>query len=402
MVEVSKGEYHHGLTIREFREKGGMTQAKLAELWPKSPKFGGGEGVNVTYVQDIEHGKKHVDDPRTLRKLCDILAIPYWRFGLSEFDPFNPNAVPRLGNSMYNETLNTAECLIKRTWHLRRVAPLPFVEESVENLNRLFAYLRENIPPPLQLEDHFMMLYAQVQRLNAVMDVERQRYENALRAFERMHDIAVTIDHPATLALALLGMGTELERAGKQQEAVDRLEEARDESFRASKHVAALTNAYLARAYASNEQPAQFKRAIDTAQRIATDIKMYYGDGTDFVFHSISGILAERSYGYLEIKEPEKTLEMKDEIRRQIAVEGNVWLDAWIPLDWAKAYRMLGEVEKAVEAGREFYHKAKALQSPHASSRAYMFLESLESAGYGNVPAVQDFRDELEQAKQDK
>jgi len=127
--------------------------------------------------------------------------------------PFNPNFAPRQGHSMYNETLNTAESLIKRTWHLRRVAPLPY--------------------------------------------------------------------------------------------------------------------AYPARAYASNEQPAQFKRAIDTAQKIARDIKMYYGDGTDFVFHSISGILAERSYGYLEIKEPEKTLEMKDEIKRQIAVEGILNLNCY-------------------------------------------------------------------------
>ncbi len=391
--------YHHGLVIEEFREKCKMTQAKLAELWPKPD---GGEGVNTRYVQDIEYGKKHIEDSNTLRKLCDILHIPHWRVGLSEYDPFNPNSAPRQGHSMYNETLNTAESLIKRTWHLRRVAPLPFVEESVESLNRLFTYLRENIPPPLQLENHFMILYAQVQRLNAVIDVEHQRYESAFRTFESMHDIAVTIDHPATLALSLLGMGTELERAGKQQETVDRLEEARDESFRASKHVAALSNAYLARAYASNEQPAQFKRAIDTAQKIARDIKMYYGDGTDFVFHSISGILAERSYGYLEIKEPEKTLEMKDEIKRQIAVEGNVWLDAWIPLDWARAYMMLNDFEKSAEAALLFFHRASALQSPHAKSRAYRHLKALEGAGYGDMQAVKDFRNELQENDKQK
>src|SRR5260370_17451403 len=207
-------------------------------------------------------------------------------------------------------------------------------------------------------------------------------------------------EESGTRGMGMLGMGNELERFGKQQEAVAYLEEAREASFRASKHVAALVNAYLARAYASNHQPAQFKRAIDTAQKLATDIKLYYGDGTDFVFHSLSGILAERSYGYLEIREPQGTLAMKEEITRKYAMERNIWLDAWIPLDWARAYLLLGHIEQCVEAGREFYHKALALQSAHAKSRAVRLLKTLETAGYGEVQAVKDFRKELGQITQ--
>jgi hypothetical protein len=97
------------------------------------------------------------------------------------------------------------------------------------------------------------------------------------------------------------------ERAGQQQEAIDRLEEARDASFEASRQVAALVTAYLARAYASAGDALHFQRAIDAAQNIATNLGPRYGDGTDYVFHRMSGILAERSYGYLEIKEPKKT-----------------------------------------------------------------------------------------------
>ncbi len=307
---------------------------------------------------------------------------------------------------MYDETLNTAEGLIKRTWHVRRVAPLNYVEESVRDLNRLFAYLHENIPPPMRLEVRFQVLYAQVVRLNAVLDVEHRHYDDALSKFRQMHEIAVAIDHPATIAISLMGIGTELERKGVQQEAVDYLEAARDASFRASKHVAALTNAYLARAYASNKQTEQFKRAIDIAQKIATDIKMYYGDGTDFVFHSLSGILAEKSYGYLEIREPQKTLDMMDEIRLQIALEGNLWLDAWIPLDWARAYLMLAHhekdasiknkyIENSVKEGRVFYKKAISLQSPHARNRVYRLLVTIQAAGYGELQAVKDFSQEL-------
>lgn len=400
MIEVSKGKYHHGLTIREFREKCGLTQARLAELWPKSSKFGGGEGVNVTYVQDIEHGKKRVEDPGTLRKLCDILNIPHWRFGLSEYDPFNPQVLPGRGKSMYGETLDTAECLLQDAWHLRRAVPLPQAEKTVHRLNDLFDYFRIYTPPPTQLEPRFLRLYAQVQRLNAVMNVEHQHYEKALDAFTCMHNIAKQLGDPPTLAISLMGMGTELERAGKQQEAIDRLEEARDVSFRASRQVAAFINAYLARAYAGNGDALHFNRAIETAQNIATDLKQRYGDGTDFVFHAMSGILAERSYGYLDTKEPKKTLAMQKEIIHQIAVEHNTWLEAWIPLDWARAYKMLNEIEMSVDAGLLFLHKTLVLKSPHAKSRAYVLLKSLEDAGYADVKVVQEFRDELEQANQ--
>ncbi len=381
--------YHYGITIREGREANNMTQAQLAEKWPQAE---GKTGVSVNYVSEVERGIKHITDPQTLRHLCDILHLPYWKVGFSDYDPFNPSAFTVRGAFMYDETLNTAESLIKRTWNLRRVMSLPYVEEAVNDLNRLFEYLRTNTPPPLRLDRRFQMLYAQVLRLNAVIDVENQRYEEALSKFRKMHEIAKAIDHPATIAMSYLNMGTELERMGKQEEAIECLELARDESFQASKHIMVVTNAYLARAYASAKQSVKFKRAIETALRTARSIDISYGDGTDFVFHSLSGVLAEKSYGFLEIGEPEETLAMKEEIKSQIALEANIWLDAWIPLDWARAYLMLGQVIKSVEAGQEFYQKAKSLKSPHAKSRAYRLLNTIEVADYGDMQEVKDFR----------
>ncbi len=57
---------------------------------------------------------------------------------------------------------------------------------------------------------------------------------------------------------------------------------------------------------------------------------------------------------------------------------------------------MLGQVKKSVEAGREFYQKAKSLKSPHAKSRAYRFLNTVEAAGYSDVQVVKDFRQMLD------
>jgi len=53
---------------------------------------------------------------------------------------------------------------------------------------------------------------------------------------------------------------------------------------------------------------------------------------------------------------------------------------------------MLNQVDKSVQAGQEFYKKAKLLKSPHAKSRAYRLLNTIETAGYGDVQAVKDFR----------
>jgi tetratricopeptide (TPR) repeat protein len=296
---------------------------------------------------------------------------------------------------IYNETLNTAESLIKRIWDLRRVKPLPYTEEAVNNLNRLFNYLQTDAPPHLHPYKRLQMLYAQFLRLKAVINVENQRYKEALCTFRRMHEIAKAIDHPGTIAMSYLNIGTELERMGKQKEAIDYLEQARDESFRASKHIMIITNAYLARTYASTGQKIKFSRAIEAALCTARSIENY-GDGTDFVFHSLSGVLAEKSYGHLDVGEPEETLALQEEIKSRIALEANIWLDAWIPLDWARAHLMLGRVDKSVRAGLEFYRKAKALKSPHAKSRAHRLLHTIENAGYNNVQTVKDFRHMLD------
>jgi len=77
-----------------------------------------------------------------------------------------------------------------------------------------------------------------------------------------------------------------------------------------------------------------------------------YGDGTDFVFGKLSSVLAEQSWGYLELGDPQKTLDMREEISAQIEVDQDMRLLSWIPLDWARANLMLGDNELE-EAQRE-------------------------------------------------
>jgi transcriptional regulator with XRE-family HTH domain len=96
--------YHHGQTIRMYRQQRGLSQSELAERWPKAD---GADGVNIRYVQDVEYGKKKLGDPATLRKLAAILDIPLWHLGLSEYDPFHPTAWPAW--KLLNESGDPAE-----------------------------------------------------------------------------------------------------------------------------------------------------------------------------------------------------------------------------------------------------------------------------------------------------
>jgi tetratricopeptide (TPR) repeat protein len=383
-------DYHHGITIREYRQKHGMSQQSLAEQWPSGP-------VNIRYVQYVEKGVKQIVDQHILRQLSELLDIPLWQFGLSPYNPFSPESLPGHGERMHQETLDVAESLIQQTWRLRQIAPLPEAEKSAQHLSKLFDYFLTYLPPPSLLEPRFLHLHAQVQRLLGVMHVERQHYEEALLCFTKMNQIAEQLGNPYFLTLAHMNIGVELERAGRKKEAVVFLEKARDTSFETSREIAGLVNSYLARAYASEGDSLRFQRAIDTAYTLISRLKQQSGHDENHVFYSLSGVLAELSYGYPEIGEPRKTLDMQEDITKQIRADRNTRLFAWIPLDWARAYFMLHEMEESAKAGIELLHRAIDTQSPHLISRAEEHLTMLEEAGYTEIEEVQQFRYELNQ-----
>jgi transcriptional regulator with XRE-family HTH domain len=383
---AGRGGRHHGEAIRAYRLQVGLTQAQLAAQWPGGP-------VNPQYVQRVETGKKHIADQETLRRLAALLDIPLWRFGLSEYDPFAPHNLPGAGLHMYAQTLDAVECLVQSVWSLRVAALLPEAEQCLRRLNALFTHFRRELPPPARLEARYLRLHAQVVRLNAVVAVEGKQYPAALALYARMRALAEQLGEPATLALALMSTGAELERAGRKREAVDWLERARDVSFGASKQVAAFVNSYLARAYASAGDEPRFMRAAETARTLALHLGERYGDGTDFIYARPSSVLAEQSWGWLELRTPHKTLELRGEIAAQIEHDGDRRLYAWIPLDWARAHLAQGEVEAALAEAGEFAQRAEAMGSPHALRHVGRFVAQVEAAGHAGLLAVRGLRE---------
>jgi tetratricopeptide (TPR) repeat protein len=234
--------------------------------------------------------------------------------------------LPGKGIRMFTETLDVAEAMLQQTFALRRVAPLPEVEKGAQALHKLFTYFLDELPPPSRIEPCFLRLYAQEQNIQGLMFFEHRQYGKALKTFENMYSIAEEAGDPVLQVHALQKMGVELNRAGRRQDAVNALEEARDLSFGTSKPVAAFANAYLGHIYAASGDALHFERAISTARLLAEPLGPAYGDGTDFVFHKISGILQLQSRGYLRTGQPEKTLALHDELQRQVAADTNLWL----------------------------------------------------------------------------
>jgi transcriptional regulator with XRE-family HTH domain len=370
--------HHHGLTIRAYRTRRGLTQAQLAERWPGGP-------VNPQYVQRVETGKKRITDQETLRRLGELLGIPLWHFGLSEYDPFHPHNLPGAGTRMYAETLDAAEYLLQQAWSLRTAALTTHAEQCTGRLGALFEHFQREMPPPARLEARFLRLSAQLRRLQAVCAVERRDYAAAIALYGKMHALARQLDEAGTLAMAVMSLGSELSRAGRAAEAVDALERARDLSFAASKPIAAFVLTYLGRVYAAAGDMPRFERTLAAARAVGDALGDAYGDGGEFIYARQSSILAELSWGWLELGRPRETLALRAEIARQIAADGDRRLATWIPLDWARAHLMLGEPEAAVAEARAFAEGATAMGSPHARRQVRSFLRAVEAAGYGGV-----------------
>ncbi|MBE3561370.1 MAG: hypothetical protein IMW89_19440 [Ktedonobacteraceae bacterium] len=373
-----------------------MTQQQLADRWPRSERFGGGEGVNWKYVQDIEHGRKRIDDQQTLRKVCDILQIPYWKMGLSEFDPFTQMFLPGHGRSMYDETLDTVEELVRQIWSLRCAARIREADTGVRKLGKLFTYFKESLPPPVRLEKRYIFLYVQYLRLKATAHLEKKQYKETMQIYREIFELTKDRDEPALKALALKSIGKELNREGDHREAVIYLEEARDTAIDGSKLLRAFIQSYLIRAYGGNKDLVRFERAVNTGLTLARSIGEYE-DGTDFIYSwsAVSAVMAEQSWGYIELGMPEKTLAIKEEITEALRIGQDTRVEAWIPLDWAKAYELIGEIEACIKELREFYRRCMVMGSSHALSQVNKVLLSLEQDGYGDVSAVKEFKEEL-------
>jgi transcriptional regulator with XRE-family HTH domain len=382
--------YHYGLTIKKYRRLRDWTQAELAAKWPKTD---GSEGVNKTYVQDIEAGRKHIADQETLRQIAALLAIPLYELGLSEYNPFNEDDMvyPFID-------IGTLHALIEDMWYIRLNMPSEITEKKIISLSYKFSHLINSNPKLLNNRD-FLVLYAQVKRLQEVIFTERYNYAKSLQCAQSMLSIARRSGDSASESIALTRIGVELLR-DENIEALEYLEHARDISFNtSSKEVGAYCYTHLARGYAIFGDKKRFVQAIDTAVTLADGMKGLPVVTKDYIFHAYSAILEERSNGFILSGNGKEAVKYLPEIEVQIANEGNTYLKMWIPLDYAQSYMLMGEIEESVKHLEAFYVGIKNFKSARIHSKVGRHIDQLDSLGYADISAVKNFKNMYYEAK---
>ena len=374
--------YHYGQTIKEYRLACHMTLEQLASRWPSKDT-----GVNIRYVIDVEAGRKHITDIETLRKLAVILRIPLWKLGLSEYDPFNEkdeqiHAFADMG---------ALHEIIEDTWYIRLNMPSDIVEKKIWFLSSIFARLISNNPRILNNKD-FLILYAQVKRLQEVLHTERRDYDMSLKCAYDMLTLATQSGDALSETIALTRIGVELLR-DESKESLGYLERARDLSFStSSKEVAAYCYSFLARAYATFEDEKRFMQAINTAINLADGMRGMPVVTKDYTFHAYSAILEEKTNGLILFGRGKEALSTLPEIDAQVAKENNTSLRMWMPLDYAQSFMKINEIEASIQWLEKFYEGIRNYKSARVSSTVERHLDQLSKLGYANIPAVKDFK----------
>src|SRR5437660_3536919 len=231
-------------------------------MWPSKEM-----GVTSRYVSDIERGVKHIQDVSLLRELAQLLDIPLWKLGLSEYNPFAE--IDNISASFDEDML---EEIIKNTWLIRLSMPINIIKEKTTKLSMIFNRLTEN-NPLLQTNKGFLRLLAHTKRLQAVVLLEQKEYHAATFCFLEMLKIAEEIHDSSTLAIAHMSIGNELMRDGDFLAAFPHLENSHDLlfSFTPCKELTSLVSGMFARFYANTNNIKQFEKISGYAVNAASD-----------------------------------------------------------------------------------------------------------------------------------
>lgn len=373
--------YHYGQTIREHRMLRNMSLSQLAEKWPSKDT-----GVTPRYVSDIERGVKHISDIQVLRELSNILNIPLWKLGLSEYNPFQDSTDIKV---FFDS--DSLEQLIEDCWLLRLNMPMYVVEEKVKKLSMIFQKLIEK-NSLLKSNKDFLRLRAHEKRLQEVLYTEKHNYTMALKLAGEMLQLATLSGDTVARAIAMVRVGVELLRDENRQ-ALEYLKAAKDLTFEVrSKELAAYVYAMLARGYATFHMEQDFYKAINTSINFASNMVGLPVTTKNHIYHAYSAIIEERVNGFILFGNGRKAVEDLVETDKQATRETNTYLKMWLPLDYAQGYMLQGEIEESVKYLETFYNSIKGYDSERIKGKVQGHLDHLDVLGYADLPVVQGFK----------
>jgi transcriptional regulator with XRE-family HTH domain len=374
--------YHYGQTIREYREKKSISMAKLASMWPSKE-----EGVTSRYVSDIERGKKHISDITLLRELAKMLDIPLWKFGLSEYNPFQEEIEDI--SVFYN--IDSLEQLIEDTWLIRQTVTMVFFAEKVDRLSAILeGYIRTY--PLIKDNKDFLRLLAHSKRLEEVVFTERKHFDISLKCAYEMLSLACISGDMIAQAIAYTRIGVELLR-DDDRNALEYLQKACDMSLSLTKEVRAYCFAMLARGHAQFGDYGLFERTIDVAINCGDCMMGQAVACKNYIYHAYSAILEEKSNGYILFGQGANAIATLPDVEKEVSRENNSYLKMWLPLDYAQAYLLQEEVEESLRYLQIFYESTQGYNSERITSKIQDHLKSMCNLGYGELPEVKNFQE---------
>jgi len=284
---------------------------------------------------------------------------------------------PLLLDQTINERLDNAESMINLSWEAW-FASRP--KQAGRELSRLLPKLQHLLSTPVLSTQklHIQELLIRCHGLLGVISLDALENNTALFHYTHAHQIATEIHDvdQATTYLALIG--DVLRRQNEKQQAISRMENARDQAIHASRATQGHVLQLLAYTYADTGNEPAFERTIQEA----TDLLAFTGEardtvGKEFVPFEIYEIRGKASRDLGKPINALKYLELAEKSLRTEAATPR-W-HALLDISKGQAYADAGDLTNGIELASQGFLLAYKCHSPRQMNRVRKLLRKLEA-----------------------
>lgn len=355
---LSKNEF--GELVKAYRKQRGWTQGELAERW----------GHSRGYVAQIERGQRKLDSASQLVRLADILDIPAEKLeAIGRGIPARQTQTPttqQADNAIFAMLLAPGRDMVRLSYLVWQADQHPVIEENLRQLvfrldMALTSYGGEFRKPAQQL-----LAYAH--QMQGKIALDHLNFAAASGHFSEMVALGQELNDADIIATGMVQQGSLLRKRGRFEAAFRCFEAAKPFADVASASIQGMRAMLMARGYYDFGDEQGFLRAIDSALKIALDMK----DSIDSLANefTLDDVLCEQACGFNELWKPEKALEIYQETDRlrpsRLLREQGSYI-----INKAQAYLHLGDLDQGIKLAL----KGIRLASAYKSRRHILWLD---------------------------
>lgn len=382
---LNKNEF--GELVKSYRKQRGLTQEEVAEKW----------GHSRGYVTQIERGQRKLDSTTQLIKLADLLEIPTEKLeaiGRGIPERKKDTASKGDGSDVLQMLLNQSKDMVRFAWIAWYADSAPYIEEKLHNLtseldHALAIYQGEFVKPAQQL-----LAYAH--QMQGKIAFDRLDYASASAHFSEMIDLGEELNNPDIIALGMVHQGDLLRKRGRYETALRRFEAAKLYADASDPGIQGVRYTFMARAHYLYGKEDDFKRAIDPALEIASNMKDTLENRS--LQFSLDEALQFQAAGYTMFWKPEKAIEIykeTDRLRpfRPLREQGSYNIEK------AQAYLHLEDLDNGVAFSLKGIGQASSYHSRRHILRLEAAYNRLRARPIGRDTRLITLHDALEDAR---